>query len=170
MLKLHKVCAPPPKHWKRSVHELLFRVWSRRECSSCRILSMVCFLSWSSCNLESLAVAPSVSSPACGPEAEWSSGLCWGGPTGWERRDQDTSPEREKLCAWRRLSGTVLVCWRKGCWGSLTLKLTVLATSLIKLRNFPNSAINRPHFTWQPLIRVQSFITPENPTWRQNSF
>lgn len=60
------------------LHELLLRVWSLSECSSCRILSMVCFLSWSSWSLVSFAlaaVAP-VSSPVCGPEAEWRSGLC----------------------------------------------------------------------------------------------
>lgn len=93
------------------IRELLLSVWSLSECSSCRILSMVCFLSWSSWSLVSLAlaaVAP-VSRPVCGPEAEWRSGLCWGGPTGCGVLDQHTSLERERLSAWRRLSGTALV-------------------------------------------------------------
>lgn len=94
------------------LHELLLSVWSLSECSSCRILSMVCFLSWSSWSLVSLtlaAVAP-VSRPVWGPEAEWRRGLCWGGPTAWGDLDQHTSLERERLSAWRRLSGTALVC------------------------------------------------------------
>lgn len=91
--------------------ELLLRVWSLSECSSCRILSMVCFLSCSSWSLVSLtlaAVAP-VSRPVWGPEAEWRRGLCCGGPRAWGERDQNTSLERERLSAWRRLSGTALV-------------------------------------------------------------
>lgn len=93
------------------LQELLLSVWSLRECSSCRILSMVCFLSWSSWSLVSLAlaaVAP-VSRPVWGPEAEWRRGLCWGGPTACGALDQHTSLERERLSAWRRLSGTALV-------------------------------------------------------------
>lgn len=100
-----------PKLLLKYLHELLLRVWSLSECSSRKILSMVCFLSWSSWSLVSLAlaaVAP-VSSPVCGPEAEWRSGLCWGGPTAWGVLDQHTSLERERLSAWRRLSGTALV-------------------------------------------------------------
>lgn len=54
------------------IHELLLSVWSLSECSSCRILSMVCFLSWSSCILVSLALegVASESKSVCGPEAE----------------------------------------------------------------------------------------------------
>ena len=47
-----------------SLQELLLRVWSRSECSSCRILSMVCFLSCSSWSLVSLgAVAAPLARP-----------------------------------------------------------------------------------------------------------
>lgn len=64
--------------FRRHSHELLLSVWSRSECSSCRILSMVCFLSWSSWSLVSLALAAvaSGSRSVWGPEAEWSRGLC----------------------------------------------------------------------------------------------
>lgn len=55
------------------------------------------------------AVAP-VSRPVWGPEAEWRRGLCCGGPTAWGDRDQYTSLERDRLSAWRLLSGTALVC------------------------------------------------------------
>lgn len=98
-------------NWITLLQELLLRVWSRSECSSCRILSMVCFLScssWSFVSFALAAVAP-VSRPVWGPEAEWRRGLCWGGPTAWEARDQHTSLERERLSAWRLLSGTALV-------------------------------------------------------------
>lgn len=54
------------------------------------------------------AVAP-VSRPVWGPEAEWRRGLCCGGPTAWGDRDQYTSLERDRLSAWRLLSGTALV-------------------------------------------------------------
>lgn len=96
---------------KMCLHELLLRVWSLSECSSCRILSMVCFLSWSSWSLVNFALAAvvPVSRPVWGPEAEWRSGLCWGGPTAGWARDQRSSLERERLSACRRLSGTALV-------------------------------------------------------------
>ena len=87
------------------------RVWSRSECSSCRILSIVCFLSCSSCNLVSLALAAEADVGVM--EVREVRGLGWRkeeaereGGEGWEERERQTSRERERLAACLRLSGT----------------------------------------------------------------
>ena len=77
---------------------------------------MVCFLSCSSCSLVSLALAaaePWGREEVVRGEEERREARDEGGGGGWEARDRDTSLDRERLSAWRRLSGTALVWGRR---------------------------------------------------------